>query len=127
PDRHRPALAGAPPLPGGRPVTRDPATASGAIGGLGAILLARLDDLARFSDEPGALTRLYLSPAHKAATRQVAAWMEEAGMEARVDAVGNVAGRYEGERPGLPAALLGSHIDTVKNAGKYDGNLGVVT
>ena len=79
-----------------------------------------------FSDEPGALTRLYLSPAHKAATRQVAAWMEEAGMAARLDAVGNVAGRYEGERPGLPALLLGSHIDTVRNAGRYDGNLGVL-
>jgi allantoate deiminase len=92
----------------------------------GEALLARLDDLARFTDEPGALTRLYLSPAHKAATRQVAAWMEEAGMAAAVDPVGNVAGRYEGERPGLPAVLLGSHIDTVRNAGRYDGNLGVL-
>src|SRR4051794_3940201 len=92
----------------------------------GEALLARLDDLARFTDEPGALTRLYLSPAHKAATRQVVAWMEEAGMTAGIDAVGNVAGRYEGERPGLPAVLLGSHIDTVRDAGRYDGNLGVL-
>ena len=92
----------------------------------GEALMARLDDLARFTDQPGALTRLYLSPAHKAATRQVAAWMEEAGMAAEVDAVANVAGRYEGERPGLPAVLLGSHIDTVRDAGRYDGNLGVI-
>ena len=47
-------------------------------------------------------------------------------MAARVDAAGNVAGRYEGERPGLPAVLLGSHIDTVRDAGRYDGNLGVL-
>jgi allantoate deiminase len=47
-------------------------------------------------------------------------------MAAEIDAVGNVVGRYEGFRPGLPALLMGSHIDTVRNAGKYDGNLGVV-
>jgi allantoate deiminase len=53
--------------------------------------------------------------------------MREAGMSARLDAIGNVCGRYEGERPGLPCLLLGSHLDTVRNAGKYDGMLGVVT
>ena len=47
-------------------------------------------------------------------------------MKTRIDAVGNVVGRYEGAEPGLPALLIGSHIDTVRNAGKYDGNLGVV-
>jgi allantoate deiminase len=93
---------------------------------LGADIIRRLEDLARFSDVPGELTRLYLSPSHKAAALQVGEWMESAGMTARIDAVGNVVGRYEGHRPGLPALLLGSHIDTVRNAGKYDGNLGVV-
>src|SRR3954469_12750479 len=78
--------------------------------------------LARFTDEPGELTRLYLSPAHKAAALQVLAWMTEAGMETRIDAAGNVVGRYEGIKPGLPSLLHGSHIDTVRNAGKYDGN-----
>jgi allantoate deiminase len=48
-------------------------------------------------------------------------------MQARIDAIGNVVGRYEGERPGLPCLLLGSHLDTVRDAGKYDGMLGVVT
>ena len=48
------------------------------------------------------------------------------GWRRRLDAVGNVVGRYEGERPGLPAVLLGSHIDTVRDAGRYDGNLGVL-
>ena len=85
----------------------------------------RLDELARFTDEPGQLTRLYLSPSHKAASLQVRDWMA-AGMEVRVDAVGNLVGRYEGADPGRPVLLIGSHIDTVRNAGKYDGNFGVI-
>jgi allantoate deiminase len=92
----------------------------------GDVAIDRLDALARFTGEPGQLTRLYLSPAHKAAALQVLAWMDEAGMETRIDAVGNVVGRYKGNEPGLPALLIGSHIDTVRNAGKYDGNLGVI-
>jgi allantoate deiminase len=47
-------------------------------------------------------------------------------MSARLDAIGNVVGRYEGERPGLPCLMMGSHLDTVRDAGKYDGMLGVV-
>jgi hydantoinase/carbamoylase family amidase len=93
---------------------------------LGRRVYERLDALARFTDEPGRLTRLYLSPAHKAAALQVQHWMAEAGMDARIDAVGNVVGRYEAAEPGRPALLLGSHIDTVRDAGRYDGNLGVV-
>ncbi len=94
---------------------------------LGAALLTRLDTLAGFSDDPAALTRLYLSPAHRAAARWLTGWMEEAGMTVRLDAIGNVVGRYDGATPGAPAVLLGSHIDTVRNAGKYDGTLGVLT
>jgi allantoate deiminase len=52
--------------------------------------------------------------------------MREAGMSARLDAAGNCVGRYEGERAGLPALVLGSHLDTVRDAGKYDGMLGVI-
>ena len=92
----------------------------------GRAVMRRLDELACFSSAPDALTRLYLSPEHKAAATQVAAWMREAGMTAELDAVGNVVGRYEGTVPGAPALLLGSHIDTVRNAGRYDGNFGVV-
>jgi len=91
----------------------------------GARVMRRLDELAGFSSEPGALTRQFLTPEHKAATMQVAAWMRNAGMTAGLDAAGNVVGRYEGAEAGAPALLLGSHIDTVRNAGKYDGNLGV--
>jgi allantoate deiminase len=94
--------------------------------GLGAAVMARLEGLAGFTEMPGELTRLYLSPAHKAAALQVKHWMVQAGMDATIDAVGNVVGRYEGTAPGLPALLLGSHIDTVRNAGRYDGTLGVV-
>ncbi len=55
------------------------------------------------------------------------AWMREAGMHAHLDAIGNVCGRYEGERPGLPCLMLGSHYDTVRDAGKWDGPLGLIT
>ena len=89
-------------------------------------VMRRLDELARFSSEPDALTRLFLSPAHKAAAQQVLAWMRESGLTAALDAAGNVVGRIEGARPGLPAVILGSHIDTVRDAGKYDGAFGVV-
>ncbi len=89
-------------------------------------MMERLAELARCTDEPGALTRLYLSPAHVQATLLVQAWMRQAGMQAGIDAVGNVVGRYAGAATGAPALLLGSHIDTVRDAGRYDGNFGVV-
>lgn len=93
---------------------------------LGSALMARLDAFAAFSAEPGALTRLVFSPQHRQAADRLTEWMREAGMNVRLDPAGSVVGRYEGARPGAPALLLGSHIDTVRNAGKYDGNLGVL-
>src|SRR6202000_154539 len=54
-------------------------------------------------------------------------WRESAGMPAHLDAIGNVCGRYEGDRPGLPCLMLGSHYDTVRDAGKWDGPLGLIT
>ncbi|MDJ1160163.1 allantoate amidohydrolase [Chelatococcus sp. SYSU_G07232] len=88
-------------------------------------VMALVDELARHSDEPGRLTRLYLSPAHRAAAEAVRAMMEAAGMAAHIDPVGTVVGRYEGLAPGAPALLIGSHIDSVVDAGRYDGPLGV--
>jgi allantoate deiminase len=88
--------------------------------------MAHLDELARCTSESGKLTRLYLTPAHQAAIRMVRGWMEEAGMAVEVDAAANVVGRYPGQRLDAPALLLGSHIDTVRDAGRYDGNLGVL-
>jgi allantoate deiminase len=90
-------------------------------------ILQRCEMLARHSELPGGLTRVFLSPEARAAGELVLGWMREAGMQARLDAIGNAVGRYEGGRPGLPCLMLGSHLDTVRDAGRYDGMLGVVT
>ena len=90
-------------------------------------VMARADELAAISEAPDALTRVYLSPQHLLANQRVAQWMAEAGMIVWQDSVGNICGRYEGEQEGAPAVLLGSHLDTVRNAGRYDGMLGVLT
>jgi allantoate deiminase len=90
-------------------------------------IMQRCDTLARHSELPGGLTRVFLSPESRAAGDLVLGWMREAGMQARLDAIGNARGRYEGERADLPCLLLGSHLDTVRDAGRYDGMLGVVT
>lgn len=87
----------------------------------------RLDALAAITAEPGAITRLYLTPEQAQAEALVAGWMREAGLTVRYDAVGNLIGRLEGPEPGGPAVVIGSHLDTVRNAGRYDGPLGVIT
>ncbi|HXE23681.1 MAG TPA: allantoate amidohydrolase [Roseiarcus sp.] len=89
-------------------------------------LMARLAAFAAFTDEPGRLTRLFLSDAHAKAARAFIGWCGEAGLEARIDAAGNVVARYEGKRAGAPALMIGSHIDTVRDAGRYDGNYGAL-
>ena len=90
-------------------------------------ILERCESLAQHSELPGGLTRVFLSPQARAASDQVLAWMREAGMQATLDAIGNAVGRYEAARPGLPCLMLGSHLDTVRDAGKYDGMLGVIS
>ncbi|PTA74143.1 allantoate amidohydrolase [Serratia sp. Nf2] len=90
-------------------------------------VMARCDELAAISAEPDRLTRLYLSAEHRRANRLVGEWMRESGMQVWQDSVGNICGRYEGLTPAAPALLLGSHLDTVRNAGRYDGMLGVLT
>src|SRR5512132_2294107 len=92
----------------------------------GASLLARAQSLGRHSDSPDHYTRTYLTPAHQAAARDIAQWMREAGMAVRVDAVGSVIGRYEAAAPGAKTLLIGSHFDSVRNGGKYDGVLGIL-
>jgi allantoate deiminase len=94
---------------------------------LGETIADRLVELAAVSDEPGRLTRLYLGPGHRAAADLVAQWMREAGMTVRIDALGNVVGSYRARESGSHTLLLGSHIDTVRNAGRFDGALGVIT
>jgi allantoate deiminase len=94
---------------------------------MGPEICRRIDELAAISESTDNLTRFFLSPEQALASDLVLSWMRGAGMTAHVDAIGNVVGRYEGARPGLPALVLGSHLDTVRDAGKYDGMLGVVT
>ena len=92
----------------------------------GAELSARLYELATFSDDPSCLTRVTLGQAHKQAAARVGDWMREAGLAVRFDALGTVVGRRESAHAGARTLLIGSHIDTVRNAGRYDGNFGVV-
>ena len=94
---------------------------------LGQEIVSRIDALGAISETSGHLTRIFLTPEHRAAADLVLSWMREAGMRAHLDAIGNVCGRYEGERPGLPCLMLGSHYDTVRDAGKWDGPLGLIT
>src|SRR5579859_5093941 len=93
---------------------------------LGDEIVGRINRLAEISETPDNLTRIFLTPEHRAAADLIMTWMREAGMSAKLDAIGNVCGRYEGERPGLPCLMLGSHYDTVRDAGRWDGMLGVV-
>jgi len=94
---------------------------------LGEEIIGRINRLAEISETPDNLTRIFLTPEHRAAADLIMTWMVEAGMSAHLDAIGNVCGRYEGERPGLPCLMLGSHYDTVRDAGRWDGPLGVLT
>ena len=93
---------------------------------IGTDILERVAELGRHSDSPDHYTRVYLSAAHRAAARRIAAWMEEAGMRVRVDPVGSVIGRYDAAAPDAKTLLMGSHFDSVRNGGKYDGVLGIL-
>lgn len=92
---------------------------------LGARAEAMLSDLGQISTEPQRLIRLYLSPEHRLAAGLIAGWMQDAGMTVSEDALGTVRGHWRPEKQ--RRLLIGSHIDTVIDAGKYDGPLGVVT
>lgn len=83
-------------------------------------------ELAKISEDPTCLTRTFASPAMKRANALASSWMRAAGMETRVDAAFNLIGRLPSARRGAKCLLIGSHLDTVRNAGKYDGPLGVL-
>ncbi|PIB94574.1 allantoate amidohydrolase [Caulobacter sp. FWC2] len=95
---------------------------------IGARAKARCDLLGAppYSEVEGQLTRRFLTPAHEAALSAVSGWMLDAGMSMRRDAAANLIGRYEGERTGAKALIIGSHIDSVRNGGRYDGPLGIM-
>jgi allantoate deiminase len=94
---------------------------------LGAEIAARINELGAISETPDHLARIFLTPEHRAAADLILGWMRAAGMRAHLDAIGNVCGRYEGQEPGMPCLMLGSHYDTVRDAGKWDGPLGILT
>lgn len=84
--------------------------------------------LARFSEEPGVTTRTFLSPPMREVHAALLSWMTALGMTARIDAAGNLRGTYAAaaNAPSPPTLFVGSHLDTVPNAGPFDGVLGVV-
>jgi allantoate deiminase len=88
--------------------------------------MERCDALAAFTEDEGALTRRFATPALRRASDAVRDWMAAARMSVREDAAGNVIGTYDGSDPSGGTLLLGSHIDTVRDAGRYDGALGVL-
>jgi allantoate deiminase len=93
------------------------------VAGTAADVLTRAAELGAISEEPGRLVRRYATPALAHAADRVAGWLEEAGLTVRRDPVGNVIGSTPGDGPPF---VLGSHLDTVPNAGRYDGPLGIL-
>jgi N-carbamoyl-L-amino-acid hydrolase len=92
----------------------------------GPAIMAWCQQLAEWSDSADNLTCAYLGDAHRKTAAQLAEWMRHAGMAVHIDAVGNVVGRTLSDAPGARTLMTGSHYDTVRNGGKYDGRLGIL-
>jgi allantoate deiminase len=101
-------------------------TSQPAIQDRAALVMRRCLELGAVSEEAERLTRRYGTAAMRQVNELVAGWMRDAGMQTRRDAVGNLIGRYEGVEAGAKTLLLGSHLDTVRDACRYDGPLGVM-
>jgi allantoate deiminase/N-carbamoyl-L-amino-acid hydrolase len=93
---------------------------------LGNAIMQWAEEIGAWSDEEGVLTCAYMTTAHRKTAAQIATWMREAGMEVGIDAVGNVIGRYRSDVPDAKTLMTGSHYDTVRNGGKYDGREGIL-
>jgi len=93
---------------------------------LGQQIMDWAEVIGAWSDDDDCLTCAYMTIAHRKTAVQLATWMREAGMEVTIDAVGNVTGRYLSDRPGAKTLMTGSHYDTVRNGGKYDGREGIL-
>lgn len=89
-------------------------------------IMALADHLAQWSEQEGALTVTFFSPAHKRVAAELDALLRAAGMDVRSDPLGNVIGRYASGDPDAKTLLVGSHYDTVRDGGKYDGRLGIL-
>jgi allantoate deiminase/N-carbamoyl-L-amino-acid hydrolase len=92
----------------------------------GTEIIVLAEQLAGHSDDPSGLTVAYLTRAHQTAGAEIAGWMIEAGMQVRIDAVGNVIGRLEAADAAAPVLMTGSHFDTVRHGGRFDGRLGIL-
>jgi allantoate deiminase len=88
--------------------------------------LYRCNEIAEHTEEPGKITRTFLREPIRAAHETISGWMRDAGMSPRGDPAGNLIGHYSGLDENAPTLLIGSHLDTVPNGGKYDGLLGVL-
>ena len=89
-------------------------------------VISRCQTLARFSEDPGSTRRTFLSPPMRDCHREIASWLSPLAVSVTIDAAGNLRGLYPANHPNAPRLLIGSHLDTVPNAGTYDGILGVV-
>jgi allantoate deiminase len=89
-------------------------------------VIARCQEIAACTEVPGETTRLFLTPPMHVVHAMLRGWMEAAGMMVDVDAIGNLRAAWPGHTPNSPRLLIGSHLDTVPNAGAFDGILGVV-
>src|SRR5438067_3804670 len=89
-------------------------------------IIARCREIADCTEIPGEITRLFLTPPMHEVHSLLRDWMEAAGMTVRIDAIGNLRGFWPGLVPGSPRLLIGSHLDTIPNAGAFDGILGVL-
>src|ERR1043166_8216494 len=89
-------------------------------------IVALANRLAALSETQDGLTCTFLSPAHRSVADQLAGLMRASGLDVSIDAVANVVGRYKSSNPSAKTLIVGSHYDTVRNAGKYDGRLGVL-
>ncbi|RFB73951.1 MULTISPECIES: allantoate amidohydrolase [unclassified Herbaspirillum] len=93
---------------------------------IGATIMEWAEEIGSWSEDEGALTCTFMTDAHRRTADQIAHWMREAGMHAHIDAVGNVVGRYLSTDPQAKTLMTGSHYDTVRNGGKYDGREGIL-
>jgi allantoate deiminase len=89
-------------------------------------VVERCQKLATFSEDPNGIRRTFLSPPMRDCHREITEWLTASGAEVSVDAAGNLRGFYRAADPTAPRLMIGSHLDTVPNAGAYDGILGVV-
>ena len=93
---------------------------------LGASMMDAAELLSQWSDDPHHLTCCFLQEAHCRTAEKLGQWMSDAGMSVCIDALGNVKGRYLSDDPEALTILIGSHYDTVRNGGKYDGRAGIL-